>query len=72
MKIFGFNEENEHPLELNQVTLELDANGLRKLANFFSKCAEQIDDDPDGWDHEHLSDYLGEELDSELVVYRAR
>ena len=72
MKIFGFNEGNTEPLLLNQATLEVSSDDLRKLSKFFSQCAEEIDDDPTGWDHEHFSDYLGVELSSDLVVYRKR
>jgi len=71
LKIFSFTGENNSNVLPEQITLEIDVPELRKLAEFCLKCATEIEDD-DEWEHEHLCDYLGCELDQDIVVYNSR
>lgn len=57
MKIFGYprdDEENIH--DLLEITLVADPIRLRSFAKFIEKCAEDMEGDPDGWEHSHYSD----------------
>ncbi len=71
MKIYGFYDEGNGALNLNQATLEVDSKTLRKLSEFFSICADEMDADED-WSHEHFCDFLEEELEADVVVYRKK
>jgi hypothetical protein len=71
MKIFGFYDDKNDSKFLDQVTLEVNASELRELAEFFFRCAEEMDSD-EGWGHEHLSDYLGRVLEQDLILYNSK
>jgi hypothetical protein len=70
VKIYGFYNGSDEPKLLEQVTFEIDTSELRELAKFFTQCAEEMDLD-EGWDHEHLCDYLGRVLKQDLVLYNS-
>lgn len=69
MKIFGFPTSDSKPELLKQATLEINKNELRKVAEFLMRCADEIDDAQ--WEHEHLCDFLGYELQSDLVIFNS-
>ena len=71
MKIYGFFKGSEGPTLLNQATLEVDAQMLRKLAEFFTDCADGMDSDEE-WNHEHFCDFLESELDHDIVIYNSK
>jgi len=69
IKLFGFDDESIDCAELTQVTLEIvNVESLRAMASFLEQCATEIESDPD-WEHEHFSDFLESELESDLVVF---
>ena len=70
MKIFGFTDSQDTPIELNQATLETDPETLRKLSKFLLTCAEEIEEDNE-WEHEHFCDFIGEVTPVEFVVFNA-
>jgi len=58
MNIYGYTEGSDELLKLIDLTIQVNENELRRLAQFFLKCAESIDSDD--WEHEHLSDFLND------------
>ncbi len=41
---------------LLQVTISATPKELRALSAFFLQCADEIENDPKGWEHEHFPD----------------
>ena len=55
MKLYGYTENPEQsPMELSEVTVAADANLLRQLSAFLSKCADEIEKSNGQWEHEHF------------------
>ena len=74
MKIFGYaNEMPNNLVSLNQITIQADSKSLKILAEFLTKCAEDMDKDSD-WEHEHFTDFVDEEigkkLESDIVIFK--
>jgi len=72
MKVFGYSVGNEENLlEMNEVTIQCNAEMLKKIAKFLNKCANEMSDD-EGWEHEHLSDFLELVSDEipDLIVFK--
>tara|TARA_R110002072_G_scaffold20841_7_gene75246 strand:+ start:3312 stop:3569 length:258 start_codon:yes stop_codon:yes gene_type:complete len=75
MKINGCMKGSENLSELDSITIASDPGTLRKVADFILQCAKEIEEDPDGWEHEHLGDYLGNEeilLNSDIVIWNSK
>lgn len=71
MKIYGFENDASAATLLVQATLDASPDELRLIAEFLIKCAADMSED-EGWEHEHLCDYLGEEIVCDLVVYNSK
>ena len=57
MKLYGYPRENEDDVhDLLEMTIAAGPNRLRSIAKFFEKCADEMIEDPDGWEHCHYSD----------------
>lgn len=57
MKGYGNAKNDEDSLlELATISLVAKPGELRDIANFLAKCADEIEADPEGWEHEHLMD----------------
>ena len=57
MKGFGYAQGNDDLLqEMAEISIVATPNELRDTANFLLKCADNIEADPYGWEHEHLAD----------------
>jgi len=73
IKCFGYikNDAESSLSEFSEVTFQSNANNLRLLASFLSKCADEIDNNPN-WEHEHFKDSLPfDEAQAEIIVYKA-
>jgi len=70
MKCYGYStDEEDKLLELIEVTIQFSPEKLRQTASFLTKCADAIEKDEE-WEHEHLSDNLGEDVDVDMIVYK--
>lgn len=61
MKIYGYKDEGKtteviEPDELAEITLVANPDELRKIARFIEAAAEGMENRPETWEHEHLSD----------------
>lgn len=55
MKIYGYSNTNsEGIIEMNEITISAGPCTLREVANFFSKCANEIEKDSDFWEDKHF------------------
>ncbi|HIG44819.1 MAG TPA: hypothetical protein EYQ14_30435 [Gammaproteobacteria bacterium] len=67
MKCFGYTTSDKENLsELTEVTFQSTPEYLIRMAAFFTKCANDMENDPD-WEHEHLRDH-SQNNDDELDV----
>jgi hypothetical protein len=58
MKIFGYCDKvlDECGLmEMKEITFHGNPENLRRIAIFLQECAAHIEEDPGGFDHEHMS-----------------
>ena len=72
MKLFGYSRKNEDSvIDLKELTLTANPKELLELADFFQQCAKEIKEDPSGWEHEHLMDFLQKTQPNgiDVVVY---
>ena len=61
MKIHGYADEglepqDIRPAELAEITLIATPDELRRIAQFLSNCADDMERRGKSWEHEHLSD----------------
>jgi hypothetical protein len=76
MQLYGYSEEaraqpDPAPAALAEVTVVAHASELRRLAEFFTFCANEMDRMGGAYDHIHLSDHLREfGASAHLVVAR--
>ena len=57
MKLYGYSNNTEAtPMALSEVSIGADPAILRKIASFISKCADEIEQDPENWEHVHFND----------------
>jgi len=69
MKGFGYAQGNDGLLlEMAEMSIVAAPNELRDTANFLLKCADNIEADPDGWEHGHLTDEYEEYADCVDIV----
>ena len=55
MKIYGNSDDTyKETMELTEVTLSACPDVLREISKFLLKCADNIESDKDGWEHEHF------------------
>jgi len=72
MKLVGYPKENEDQIiDLLEMTLIADVQELRSLAKYLEKCAEEMEADPEGWEHSHYSDEIDfrSEGREDVIVY---
>jgi len=68
MKIYGRLEKNDSELEtLSEATLVAEPTALRELASFLYRCADAIEDNYEGWEHEHFES--SEAVSPQFVVF---
>ena len=59
MKIFGYlkNKDESVPSELAEISIMARPEELRKIAEFYLNCADELErPTEDAWDHKHFSD----------------
>ena len=57
MKLYGYPREDEETVvDLLELTISAGPNRLRSLAKFLEKCADEMSEDPTGWEHSLYSD----------------
>jgi len=78
MKIYGYSEEErDNALKsakaLAEITLCATPHELRRMAEFFAACAEEMERMGNGYDHVHLGDRMKEFDGSSphLVIFKA-
>jgi hypothetical protein len=74
MEIYGYNNEQvtagvDKPSSLSEVTLVSNSHDLREIAKFLNSIADQIDEDADGFEHEHLSNINGSVSKTNIIVF---
>ncbi len=74
MKLYGYTEKSietqESPEALAEVTFVVNPEELRKIANFFTKKAKEIEELGTDFEHEHLADKEdGFDNCPQLIVY---
>jgi hypothetical protein len=52
----GLDAQGVRPAELAEITLVATPEELRRIAQFFLKCADAMEMRGKSWEHEHLSD----------------
>jgi hypothetical protein len=68
MKIYGRTQDSESELVLlSESTLVADPNTLRELASFLYRCADNIDDLGESWEHDHFESV--DATSPQLVVF---
>lgn len=68
MKIYGRAQDDESELVLlSESTLVADPNTLRELASFLYRCADNIDDLGESWEHDHFEN--NDATSPQLVVF---
>ncbi|ROQ18169.1 hypothetical protein EDC38_3143 [Marinimicrobium koreense] len=56
MKLYGRTKASKDaPMELSEVTLSANPRSLRELSAFLERCAVEIEEEGDRWEHEHFS-----------------
>ena len=73
MKCYGYTAEGNDLIELTEITIQADAEALRRLAAFINGCADQIVAYGQAWDHQHFQDSVFFDCDSsapDIVVAR--
>lgn len=71
MKAYGYAKGSDESILLDQITLEITPNEMHRFCEFLMQCSIEMKADDD-WNHEHFSDFCGEVLVPEIVVYRSR
>lgn len=70
MKVYGKYELEDAPLSLAEVTLQVSAEELRVIMDFFERCSTEMMLN-DQWEHAHLQDFLkSSDLSVDIVVYK--
>ncbi|QDO84642.1 hypothetical protein FM037_17245 [Shewanella psychropiezotolerans] len=74
MEIYGYTNEQvaagvDKPSSLSEVTLVSNADDLREIAKFLNSIADQIDEDSDGFEHEHLSNTNETVSKTNIIVF---
>lgn len=72
MKVFGYSKVGrDSVISLTEVTFSAEPKELRLLAKFLEHCAQQIECNPNDWEHSHFSDFeRSVTLDSlDVIVY---
>jgi hypothetical protein len=70
MKVYGKYDLEGAPLSLAEVTLQVSAEELRGIIDFFERCSAEMMLN-DQWEHAHLQDFLKlSDSAVDLVVYR--
>ena len=68
MKIYGRAQDDESELVLlSESTLVADPNTLRELASFLYRCADNIEDLGEAWEHDHFDNI--DAISPRLVVF---
>ena len=74
MKVYGYTKEQveagtETPSVLSEITFVSNPDNLRKLANAINNIAQEIEDNPDGFEHGHLTDNNEALSDTSIIVF---
>ena len=71
MKIYGYKIDTnaEAPMELSEATISAKPKVLREMAAFFEKCASEIEQHGDSWEHEHFESSTTNSNAPSLVVF---
>ncbi len=68
MNIYGRAQKNESEIEiLSEATLVAEPSTLRDLASFLYRCADEIEDQGESWEHEHFE--CGDVVSLQFVVF---
>ncbi|UKE62273.1 hypothetical protein [Xanthomonas graminis] len=71
MKVYGKYKLEDAPFSLAEVTLQVSAEELRKIIDFFEHCSAEMMLN-DQWEHAQLQDFFKSSyLSFDLVIYKA-
>ena len=74
MKIYGYNAASTQdvPSELSEVTISASSKTLMELSEFFKRCAEQIEENGEAWEHEHFESECFDGGTPSVVVFNEK
>ena len=71
MKVFGYSDSKKDTLlELSEVTFSSNAESIRELASFLIKCADEMEEYGDSWEHEHFSSEKAQSV-PDIIVFNS-
>ncbi|MBN6075085.1 hypothetical protein HYE60_07490 [Aggregatibacter actinomycetemcomitans] len=70
MKIYGYAENSDILLELEEVTIQASIDEINKIIEFFTHTKMLMEDNPDTFGHEHLLDFCELKTNSDIILIR--
>ena len=74
MKVYGFTKEqvevgSETPSDLAEITFVANPDDLRELASALNNIAQDMENNPDSFEHEHINDTNEALSDTSIIVF---
>ncbi|QEM82663.1 hypothetical protein [Halomonas binhaiensis] len=68
MNIYGYESEDGDLLKMQEITLQADADELKKLSKFIDNTIKLIEENGDSFGHEHFSDFSGMKDGPDIII----